>query len=133
MQKILAEYGDKVQFVWRDFPVITAQSPKAAEAGQCAFDQGKFWEYHDYLFEKATSLNVSELKAYAKQIGLDTKQFNQCLDSGQDKAKVDHDLQLALDLAFPGTPGFVVNGQKLAGPPMHETLKGIVDQILAAQ
>jgi protein-disulfide isomerase len=133
MQKILAEYGDKVQFVWRDFPVITAQSPKAAEAGQCAFDQGKFWEYHDYLFEKATSLNVSDLKAYAKQIGLDSKQFNQCLDSGQDKAKVDHDLQLALGLGFPGTPGFVVNGQKLAGPPMYETLKGIVDNILAQQ
>ena len=76
---------------------------------------------------------MSDLRAYAKQLGLDTKQFDQCLDSGQDKAKVDHDLQMALNLAFPGTPGFVVNGQKLPGPPMYETLKGIVEQILAEQ
>ena len=48
-EKILATYGDDVQFVWKDFPVITAQSPKAAEAGQCAFDQGMFWEYHDQI------------------------------------------------------------------------------------
>lgn len=128
-----AEYGDQVQFVWRDFPIITAQSPKAAEAGQCAFDQGKFWEYHDYLFEQASSLNVSDLKEYAKQVGLDSKEFNKCLDSGQDKAKVDHDLNLAYRQGFPGTPGFVVNGQKLAGPPTYPTLKAIIDQILVAQ
>ena len=77
---MLAEYGDQVQFVWRDFPIITAQSPKAAEAGQCAFDQGKFWEYHDYLFERANSLSVSDLKAYAREVGLDGEQFDQCLD-----------------------------------------------------
>jgi len=82
-EQVMAEYSDQVQFIWRDFPVITAQSPKAAEAGQCAFDQGKFWEYHDYIYEQARSLSVSDLKSYAKQIGLDSAQFNQCLDSDQ--------------------------------------------------
>jgi protein-disulfide isomerase len=133
MQKIMAQYGDKVQFVWRDFPVITAQSPKAAEAGQCAFDQGKFWEYHDYLFEQASSLSVSDLKAYARKVGLDGAQFDQCLDSGQNKAKVDQNMQQAFQLGFPGAPGFVVNDQKLPGPPMYATLKGIIDDLLAAQ
>jgi protein-disulfide isomerase len=131
--QVEAEYGERVQFVWRDFPVITAQSPKAAEAGQCAFDQGMFWEFHDYVYEQGGSLGVSDLKEYAKQIGLDSKQFNNCLDSGQNKAKVDHDLNLAYRLGFPGTPGFVVNGQKLAGPPTYVTLKGIIDEILVAQ
>jgi protein-disulfide isomerase len=60
-EQVMADYGDQVQFVWKDFPVITAQSPKVAEAGQCAFDQGKFWEYHDHLYEQGRSLNVADL------------------------------------------------------------------------
>jgi len=131
--QVEAEYGDQVRFVWRDFPVITIKSPKAAEAGQCAFDQGMFWEFHDYVYEQGNSLGVTSLKEYAKQVGMDTKKFNNCLDSGQNEAKVDHDLNLAYRLGFPGTPGFVVNGQKLAGPPTYATLKGIIDEILTAQ
>lgn len=131
--QILEDYRDQVQFVWRDYPVITAQSPKAAEAGQCAFDQNNFWEFHDYIYEKANSLSVDNLKAYAREIGLNSKQFDQCLDSGKNKAKVDESMQQGFQLGFPGAPGFVVNGQKLAGPPMYETLKGIIDEMLAAQ
>jgi protein-disulfide isomerase len=131
--QILEEYRDQVQFVWRDYPVITAQSPKAAEAGQCAFDQNKFWEFHDYMYEKATSLSVDSLKVYAREIGLDGAQFDECLDSGKNKAKVNASMQQGFDLGFPGAPGFVVNEHKLPGPPMYETLKGIIDDILAKQ
>lgn len=132
LDQIRAAYGDQVQFVWKDFPVITAQSPKAAEAGQCAFDQGKFWEYHDLLFAKAPALEVSDLKNYAAQLGLDTAKFNQCLDSGQDQAKVDQSLNEAeRQYAFPGTPSFLVNGKKLIGPPSFEVLKSTIDAILA--
>lgn len=105
----------------------------AAEAGQCAFDQGKFWEYHDYLYEQGRLLNVVDLKTYAREIGLDSTQFNQCLDSGQNKAKIDRNLEQAYRLGLPGTPSFVVNDQKLAGPPTYATLKGIIDDILAAK
>jgi protein-disulfide isomerase len=129
--RIMAEYGDRVQFVWKDFAVITAQSHKAAEAGQCAHDQGMFWEYHDVLYENAPAIRVSDLKAYAKQIGLDTGQFNQCLDSGQYKAMVDQDRIEAGRLGLRGTPSFLVNDQRLAGPPMYETLKSILDEALA--
>jgi protein-disulfide isomerase len=131
--KILSEYGDKVVFVWRDFPVITAQSPKAAEAGQCAFDQAKFWEFHDYIYDHASSISVPDLKKYARELGMDGQQFDQCLDSGQNKAKVDQNLEQAYRLGFPGTPGFLVNEQKLPGPPMYATLKGIIDEALATQ
>ena len=58
LKQVRAAYGDQVQFVWKDFPVITAQSPKAAEAGQCAFDQDKFWEYHDVLFAKLLGMSA---------------------------------------------------------------------------
>jgi protein-disulfide isomerase len=132
MEQVRAAYGDDVQFVWKDFPVITAQSPKAAEAGQCAFDQGKFWEYHDLLFANAPALSVSDLKNYAAQLGLDTAKFNQCLDSGQNRAKVEQSLNEAQrQYAFPGTPSFLVNGKKLVGPPSYETLKSTIDSILA--
>lgn len=132
MEKVIAAYGADVQFVWKDFPVITAQSPKAAEAGQCALDQGKFWEYHDYLYEQARSLSVSDLKSYAAQLGLDIAQFNACLDSGQNQAKVNQSLNEAQrQYAFPGTPSFLVNGKKLVGPPSFETLKSTIDSILA--
>jgi len=131
--QILKEYRDQVQFVWRDYPVITAQSPKAAEAGQCAFDQGKFWEYHDYIYDKTNPLSVNDLKSYAREVGLDGEQFDQCLDSGKNKAKVDESMQQGFALGFPGAPGFLVNDQKLPGPPMYATLKGIIDEMLAAQ
>jgi protein-disulfide isomerase len=130
-EQIIATYGDDVQFVWKDFPVITAQSPKAAEAGQCALDQNKFWEYHDYIYENAYAISVNDLKSYAAQIGLDTEKFNQCLDSGQNRAKVEQNLNEARSLSLPGTPSFLVNGKKLVGPPSYETLKSTIDLILA--
>jgi protein-disulfide isomerase len=131
LEQVRAAYGDDVQFVWKDFPVITAQSPKAAEAGQCAFDQGKFWEYHHVLFDSAPALSASDLKGYAAQIGLDTQEFNQCLDSGQNRAKVQQSLnQAQREYGFPGTPSFLVNGKKLIGPPSYETLKSMIDSIL---
>ena len=129
--RIMSEYGDKVQFVWKDFPVITAQSPKAAEAGQCAFDQGLFWEYHDLLYDNAPAIRVDDLKTYAIQLGLDAEQFNQCLDSGQNRAKVSQNLNEARQLGLPGTPSFLVNDQRLAGPPTYESLKSIIEQAIA--
>ena len=132
LDQVRAKYGDKVRFVWRDFRVITAQSPKAAEAGQCAYDQGKFWEYHDLLYERAPAIGVSDLKAYSAEIGLDTAKFDLCLDSGQHRATVDRDLQDAFARRFRGTPSFLVNNQPLVGPPSFEYLQSLIDPILAA-
>lgn len=132
LNQIRAQYGDKVRFAWRDFPVITPQSPKAAEAAQCAYDQGKFWEYHDVLFDHAPALGVSDLRAYAAEVGLEPAKFNQCIDSGQHKATVDHDLQDAFARGFRGTPSFLVNNQPLAGPPSLEYLQSLIDPILSS-
>ena len=123
LKQIVATYGDQVHFVWRDYPIITAQSPQAAEAGQCAFDQGKFWQYHDLLYAKAPALSISNLKSYAAQIGLNTTQFNQCLDSQQDQAKVNQSMAEARGYGFIGTPAFIVNGQKVIGPASFSQFK----------
>lgn len=129
-EQILETYSDKVQFVWRDFPVITAQSPKAAEAGQCAFDQAKFWEFHDLVYERGR-LSLDNLKSYAQELGLNTGQFNQCLDSGQYKASIDHNLNAARELRLRGTPSFIVNDRILPGPPGYAQLASIIDAELA--
>ncbi len=129
--RILEEYGDKVQFVWKDFPVITAQSPKAAEAGQCAYDQDKFWPFHDLVYESHAGLALSTLKRHAETVGMDMNAFNQCLDSGQHEATVAHDLEFARSLRLRATPSFRVNGRTLPGPPSYEQLAGIIENELA--
>jgi protein-disulfide isomerase len=58
---VLAKYPNKIHFVWRDFPVITLDSPKAAEAGQCAFDQGTFWPFHDMAYDYAPAISTDDL------------------------------------------------------------------------
>ncbi len=105
LQQLRDAYGDKVRFVWRDLPVITPDSPKAAEAGQCAADQGKFWEYHDLVYA-TFKIDVASLKSYAAQLGLDTTRFDQCLDSGQHKADVDRDWAEGKSHGFQATPAF---------------------------
>ncbi len=133
MEQVLLEYSDKVRFVWRDFPVITAESPKAAEAGWCANDQGQFWKYHNLLYLKTPALSVNDLKEYADYIGLDMQEFNQCLDAGQHAADVEQDLRDALSHGFQGAPSFMVNDRLLAGPPSFEQLQSLIDALLVKQ
>jgi protein-disulfide isomerase len=130
LDKLRATYGDKLRFVWRDFPIITAQSPKAAEAAQCAFDQGQFWQYHDLLYQRAPALSVSDLKSYAAELGLDTTRFNQCLDSGEKQAIVEKSKADAQQRGFTATPDFLLNGQAIIGPPSFADLQMRIDAIL---
>jgi protein-disulfide isomerase len=116
IDQILATYGDRVRFIWRDLPVITAQSPKAAEAAQCAYDQRRFWDYHDLLFERAPRLGTRDLKSYAAELGLDQASFEECLDTGTHRETVNLDRVEAQRKGFRGTPSFTVNEQPLIGP-----------------
>jgi hypothetical protein len=125
--------GEQVRFVWRDFPVITSQSPQAAEAAQCAYDQGRFWDYHDYLYERAQSLSVEALMAAAAELQLDSATFNRCLDSGRHVATIERDLDDALAHRFRGTPSFLINDQPVIDPPTLEFLQQQIDALLAAR
>ncbi len=126
LDAIMAKYGDQVRFEWKDYPVITAQSPKAAEAAQCASAQGKFWEYHDYLYESAGDLREDSLNRSAAAVGLDQVAFSKCLDGGQTKGKVQENLQAGRRLRVRGTPSFTINGELLAGPPSYQQLEQLI-------
>lgn len=132
VEKIQEKYGDEVRFEWHDFPVITSNSPKAAEAGFCANDQGQFWQFHDVVFKNYPKIAVQDLKKYALDLGLGDNIFNECLDSGKYKKAVQQELNNGYALGFRATPSFLVNDQALIGPPSFEQLSGIIDELLSA-
>ena len=104
----------EVNLVYKHFPLrsIHPQAQLAAEASVCAQKQEKFWEYHDALFQNQQALDVNSLKSYASQIGLNTNQFNTCLDNGEGKSQVDADYAQAPAAGAQGTPYFVVINTK---------------------
>jgi len=106
----------KVKLVYRDFPLGFHQNAqKAAEAAECADDQGKFWEMHDMLFESGVSGGVAGFKQHAADLGLNTATFDNCLDSGEKAEEVQKDMRDGSNAGIRGTPGFIINGQLLSG------------------
>lgn len=131
LKQLLQEYPEAVKLVFRDFPLrnIHPQAQKAAEASQCAAEQQRFWPYHDKLFA-VEDLLPQNLKQYAQELGLDTTQFNACLDSGKYAEEVERDLQDGLTAGVNATPSFFVNGQPMAGAATYEQFKEAVDAAL---
>jgi protein-disulfide isomerase len=129
VHKLANELKGKVKIYYRNFPLPQhAYARLAAEAGQCAFEQNKFWEMHDTLFKNQLNFNKDKMKEYAKNIGLDEQKFNGCLDSGKYADKVEADYQEALRLGLSGTPSFILNNQKLTNLPSYEALKALVEE-----
>jgi protein-disulfide isomerase len=133
LDQLRAKYGDQIRFVWRDFPVITLLSPKAAEAGQCAHEQGKFWEFHDLVYDQNGAIEASDLRAYAARIGLDTKQFDECVTSRHYRDRVNAQQHEGFERGLKGAPAFFVNGQPVIGPQRVSVFEEIIDPILAAE
>ncbi len=129
--KVKLEYRD---FAWK---TATTESQDAAAASDCALDQGKFWQYHDTLFqnqhgEDQGAFTRDRLKQIAKDMGLDTAKFNQCLDSGQHAKDVENSSSSATAAGFNGTPAFLLNGQPY-NYSNWGNLKSSIDAILAKQ
>jgi protein-disulfide isomerase len=133
LKQLQAKYGDQIRFVWRDFPVITLLSPDAAEAGQCAHEQGKFWEFHDLVYEREGAITASDLQAYAAEIKLDMAQFKECVTSHRYLDRVNAQQHESFQHGFKGAPAFLVNGQKVAGAQLMSTFEDIIDPILASE
>lgn len=119
----------KVRFVYRHLAILGPMSEQAAEAAECAHAQGKFWPYHDRLFERAGpfSFTLGRLKGYARELGLDGEGFDRCLDSGRYREKVRNETMVAQFLGATGTPAFLINGKLLIGAHPFETFERILD------
>lgn len=133
LHRILTDYAGKVRLVFRDFPLEGhPDAAKAAQAAACADEQGKFWAMHDKLFDNQHALAVSDLKTYARQMGLDGAKFDACLDGDRTLARVQKNLHEGEQAGVDGTPALFVNGRMLSGATSYEDLKAAVDDELAA-
>ncbi len=132
VKEILAAYPEKIRLVYRDFPLpMHSKAPKAAEAAQCASDQGKFWDMHDRLFAANGKLEISDLKAYAREIGIDGSKFDSCLESGGKAKMVEANRKAGEEAGVTGTPAFFINGRPISGAQPADAFKTIIDQELA--
>ena len=133
LKKIRATYGDKVRIVWKDFPLtqIHPQAFKAGEAGQCAAEQGKFWEYHDQLFGNQQALMPDDLKKYAAAVGIDEARFNSCLDMSKQAEVVRDGVAQGNRLGINSTPTVFVNGRRVSGAQPYEVFAAAIDEELS--
>ena len=125
----------KVRYVFKYFPFLGDESYYAAEATECAGDQGKFWEYHDLLFDRWTGEGVGtflpdKLKEYAGELGLDSARFAGCLDSRRHEATVLADKRDGTDAGVKYTPTLFLNGKMMSAPRDYAELKAIIEEAL---
>ena len=128
LEPLLAEFGDDIQFVYRDFPIsqIHPNAQEAAEAAECADAQGAFWDYHDLLFANQQLLDRTSLIRYASQLNLDVDAFTECLESGLYRDEVLADLDEGRSYGVTGTPTFFINGQRVVGAQPLATFQAII-------
>jgi protein-disulfide isomerase len=131
LDEVLKSYSNKVRFVVRDFPLgVHVNARKAAEAANAAHAQGKFFEYAALLFKRQNALDVSSLKKYASELGLDRARFDAALDSGKYAVEVKHDIDEGQMYGVESTPTIFINGVILK-TLSAEALRAAIDRVLA--
>ncbi len=134
LKNLLEKYQGQLSLAYRDFPLrgMHSQAELAAEASRCALEQGRFWEYHDFLFGNPDKLNRSGVAGMAQSLGLDEKQFDACLSSGKYTKQIEQDLQDGIRAGVEGTPGIFINGILLSGAQPEAAFEKIIRAELEA-
>jgi protein-disulfide isomerase len=133
--KLMEAYPEQVRLVYRDFPLssIHANAAPAAEAANCANEQGKFWPFHDKLFSMELGLNDQAYQEYAASLGLNVQSFLECMKSDRYQAEIQADYQFAANLGVSSTPTFFINGIAIVGAQPFEVFKQVIDKELAGE
>lgn len=137
---IKSKYIDtgKVRFVYRDFPLsFHPGAHVAAEAAECAEEQGKYWEMHDQIFHEQDKLgqgtiqfSKADVVKWAGQVGLKMGEFNQCLDAGKYQAEVDKDFADGSAAGVSGTPAFFINDRLVVGAQPFSAFQTVIEEEL---
>ena len=132
---LLEKFPQQVRFVYRDFPLsnIHPNAQPAAEAAQCAFAQGKFWEFHNGIFRNQSRLGNTLYLELVEELGLDEEAFEKCITSGRFADEVVGDLNAARDLGVTGTPTFFINGRPMVGAQSLDSFVTIIEEELGAK
>jgi len=141
VKELREKYGAKICFVFRQYPLtFHVNAHQAAEAALAAHAQGKFWEYHEMLFEWGSSSSTSAqspnltretLDKYAQKVGLNLSRFKNALDNKEYAQKVDTDIKLGVDVKVSGTPTLFINGERVKNPADYESVAKSIDSALA--
>jgi len=131
LKELFRIYGQHIRLVYRDYPSPNHPYAKqAAEAAQCAGEQGKFWEYHDMLFDRQTAGKGWDFPRLAKELDLREEIFAECMNSHRFRQEVIKDLQDGIALGITSTPTFFVNGRPLIGAHPIADFQKVIDQLL---
>jgi protein-disulfide isomerase len=139
-QQLIEKYGDtgQVRFEYNHYAFLGQESIRAAEAAECANEQGAFWEYHDALFlnqndENQGTFNDTSLKTFASLIGLDEQAFNNCFDSGKYQDDIGASIEYGVELGVKSTPSFIINGELINGALPFAEFDRVIQAALANQ
>lgn len=126
------KYGDRLHYVYRDFPVVELhpRARQAAQAAECARDQGRFWQFHDKLFQNQSRLSQSQFLQYASQINLDTDEFSDCINSEKHMDEIQEDYEAGVAAGVRGTPTFFINGIRIPGSIPEDTMEILIERLL---
>jgi protein-disulfide isomerase len=140
IRAIAANYIEtgKVKVVYHNFAFIGPESEWAAQAAECANDQGKYWDYNYYLFDHQTGENVGafsrdNLKRFATELKLDRGAFDACFDGGKYVELVQKETADARTRGIQATPSFYINGRFYEGLLPEGQLTALINSILPAQ
>jgi len=129
---LLANYGDRVSFVFRDLPILGTASQIAAIAGYCADEQGKFWEFHDWAYNHQQEFSQEAFEAWATEEGLNAANFTACLEAQAAGPEFVADYEAVANLTTRlGTPMFFVNGEFISGAQPYNVFADAIERALA--
>ncbi|MDP3985479.1 MAG: thioredoxin domain-containing protein [bacterium] len=128
VRELAAKYSDRVRYIYRDLPLddVHPDARRAAEAGECAQDQGNFWALHDKMYQNQDRLSQDDLIRYAQETGLDVAEFTACLESGKYQQEVQEDFEAGVAAGVRGTPTFFFNGVRVEGSIPKELFEKIL-------
>ena len=134
VRAIQQQLGDKLRFVFRNFPLIQIHphALHAAEAAEAADAQGKFWEMHDYIFHHQHTLEDTDLQRFAEAVGLDLARYAQDVAAHSHIARIEEDLESGEESGVGGTPTFYINGVRHDGSWEQEVLLSAIEHALKA-
>jgi protein-disulfide isomerase/uncharacterized membrane protein len=139
MHRLLKIYGDRVQVIFKNFPLDSACNPhltrrlhmnacEAAKAGYCAHKQGHFEAMYEKLFGNQHEISTASIASWATEIGLNREQFETCLSSPDTTTALQRDMDQAKSAGLESTPTFFVNGRKVEGPIDEQRLKALLQE-----
>lgn len=126
-------YPDAVRFEYRDFPIdeLHPMASAASEAGKCANEQNRFWDYHDRLYANQDTLTDESFPRFAAELNMNVAEFKRCLASDRNLPKVQSDAEAGFAAGVRGTPTFFFNGVRIPGAIPEDTFRKLIDRFLS--